>query len=1116
MSPIPSRRAHFSVQQLLLGLGALLLSVAAITFLAFSWSVLGLTGRALVLAGITVAVIAGAGLARQRSLGATAESLGALAGVLVLLDAVAIRATGLAGDTVHPALYLAIASAVCAGMLGWLGARLRLRTQTVPAAALAWASPALLGLWVALTFSDLLIVGIGGGLGVAALMSLAAGPLKRRGYRAEGVVLLGLGITGWGVAFFTALTGTDQAGRSGLVLLALAGVVGAHAVWGEQSRRFPAEVLLGLTLGVATIELCLWAFEPRWILLPVVLIGTVGVLALLAAHRRPIAVGAMIVPAAATAVAGLFSGWQSLTALVAGFRPWTGSSTVAFESVLDPFGAEAASVALPGAIRLQILLALLIAAVGCVVVARFLRRDSGTDRWRRPAETAIGPLVGLTILGLPWQPELPLWAVVLGALGLGAGLIALRRFAGIFVWFGSVLFTLGIVAAWHVDVFSVPATAVGITALVLARVKAEPHRVAVSYGLLSVAASVAAISVLIAAFRLADVPVTLAWWLGLLLGASGMIVISCLASVRRAERWILVASGATAFGLAWLGVDSAWRWLATSIAMLACLALMFDDPQRVWPRAVPRATATGLVLVSASVAAAANQSVAQQVSSYGIPVGLILTLVAAGTLFIVASMLYRVGTDEDLVLPLQAGAAIVGVAALLAMVGEDLLWLTLLIQAASVAVLALVTGRSRYGWLALGLGSAALWLRLIAHDIGLVEWFTLPPALVMIGVGLWTLRRDLARHPGHAEPGHARVIRPSLVAGAATLVLPTAAIASDGPIWRPLACLVAATVALVGVRALGSSDAVASRTRHEAATLLTVAARGTLLLGPALRALLDAVRRDASVVELWSVPTAALLVLAIAVAAPWSGAQGAGAERHGLGRRPRWAPTRLETLLVLLVPSLVAAARGSYPDARVLVAQAVVGLVLAVGVAGTDRARSIVNEPIDMVPLSPVCWTVLGLTLAFGFLPHAGPIDLFWVSAGVTGAGIGVLRMRQDTDASSWRILGPALAVGLVPTLMLASSVGDGSRIVLLAVGATAVLVTGAVLRWQSPLLIGGGVVAIHAVVQLAPWISLVFNATPRWVTLGALGLGLLALGIRYEQRVRDLLGVQRRIASFR
>jgi hypothetical protein len=74
-------------------------------------------------------------------------------------------------------------------------------------------------------------------------------------------------------------------------------------------------------------------------------------------------------------------------------------------------------------------------------------------------------------------------------------------------------------------------------------------------------------------------------------------------------------------------------------------------------------------------------------------------------------------------------------------------------------------------------------------------------------------------------------------------------------------------------------------------------------------------------------------------------------------------------------------------------------------------------------------------------------------------------------------------------------------------------VLVGAWRRLQAPLLVGAAVLAVDAVVQLSPYLVEAYQAVPRWITIGALGLGLLVAGATYEQRVRDLRRVRRQVA---
>jgi len=85
------------IQHLLLGLGVLLVAVAALIFAVVAWDRVGIGGRTAILTVLTTAAGGGSRLALRRELRATAEALAVLTVALLLLDAYGIREYDLAG-----------------------------------------------------------------------------------------------------------------------------------------------------------------------------------------------------------------------------------------------------------------------------------------------------------------------------------------------------------------------------------------------------------------------------------------------------------------------------------------------------------------------------------------------------------------------------------------------------------------------------------------------------------------------------------------------------------------------------------------------------------------------------------------------------------------------------------------------------------------------------------------------------------------------------------------------------------------------------------------------------------------------------------------------------------
>jgi hypothetical protein len=125
----------------------------------------------------------------------------------------------------------------------------------------------------------------------------------------------------------------------------------------------------------------------------------------------------------------------------------------------------------------------------------------------------------------------------------------------------------------------------------------------------------------------------------------------------------------------------------------------------------------------------------------------------------------------------------------------------------------------------------------------------------------------------------------------------------------------------------------------------------------------------------------------------------------------------------------------------------------------------------------------------------------------------GLLRRHRDRGVGSWAAYSPALLLGLVPSLVRATTDAGAVRPLLLGLAALVVLAVGVARRLQAPLVVGGAVLAVDAVVQLAPYLVAVYDVVPRWVTIGLVGLALVGAGATYERRVQDLRRVGRSVS---
>ena len=129
-------------------------------------------------------------------------------------------------------------------------------------------------------------------------------------------------------------------------------------------------------------------------------------------------------------------------------------------------------------------------------------------------------------------------------------------------------------------------------------------------------------------------------------------------------------------------------------------------------------------------------------------------------------------------------------------------------------------------------------------------------------------------------------------------------------------------------------------------------------------------------------------------------------------------------------------------------------------------------------------------------------LEAYTIPAAAVALLIGLLARRAGTGASSWTAYGPALAAALLPSLA-AILTGDGQypRRLLLGVAALAVVLAGAHARLQAPVVLGGGVLVLVGLHELAP----VWDLVPRWIPLAGAGLLLVLLATTIERRRRDL-----------
>ncbi|RQX16560.1 hypothetical protein DDE19_14650, partial [Micromonospora ureilytica] len=379
-------------------------------------------------------------------------------------------------------------------------------------------------------------------------------------------------------------------------------------------------------------------------------------------------------------------------------------------------------------------------------------------------------------------------------------------------------------------------------------------------------------------------------------------------------------------------------------------------------------------------------------------------------------------------------------------------------------------------------------------------------ALVVLAVAAALAGRRVGRPVPPALPFVAAALPVLLIAiGAPWPVLPAAVLLAGlaallftalGP-TRPALAPIAVPVGVVLV-ASGVLGLLATRAG-------TLAAEGALLVA-AVAVAVGARRFEVRVAGCLAAVGAAS---ALAVTAPLAG---------GL-------PLRAAAYPLLVVAALVLAAAAVSP-ARARLGRVLDAAAQAVALVAVVLAVEVARH------LATVC-VLWGVAVALRLLRRGEPAGRRWVFAGIAAGsellgawvllaaggvtvleaytlpaaalavGAGLLALRTRPGLTSWPALGPGLVAALLPSLVsvLAGPDPQPWRRLLLGAAATGAVLAGATRRWQAPVLLGGGVLTLLALHELARG----WDLLPRWIYLGVGGLALVGLAATYERRRRDL-----------
>ncbi|WP_400998939.1 SCO7613 C-terminal domain-containing membrane protein [Agromyces sp. GXQ0307] len=1093
----PEAPRRSGVQLLLLTLGVVLLSVAAMVFLFFAFVVADLEMRSLITAVVSVIVLALAWFLRARRLPGTAEGVSAVAAVLLVLDAWIVQANGLfRADRLDAAAYWGVALLVVAAVLTGAAFITRLRLPRLAASALAPAGAFIAA--VAVAPDDEIATGLWLG-GMALALIGAASRFIRSG--AERTIVRTLGFAGGGIALASAAWSLPTVGFGTMwsfLAVAAAWIVVLvsmpSSATGPSGWRVLSSVAVGLAIPLAFVLEVALDREPEtsvWLApgLAALVACTLAAVTKIRPLRRdalPALLTACTIAVIATLPA-LVVALGGLEALVAD-ASWSRApgSTAARDLPAEAWSA---------------VLALGIATLALVVVLAL------TGRLRRLAAIALAtglatalaaslvmPTVAWATTALLVVAATSLAAASIPAVGRLAGAIPVLAAGGIPAAAGAWLVANAGTSLWWWAVPSVFALTIAGRLLAdrVTRAAAPTARV-----LHVLAASLVALLAAVAyPSRAVDsgVPVPTPWDEPAFLAAVvATLALGVLAAARRLPRDDRLTAGAALFagamiGTTWLAVTgfAPWAW-APAIALVAVgLVWVRSDlrPMRVL-------FAGGVPLAAVFAGAGLSAELDGGNVAIGIAAG-VLAAVGVSLVVVPAEPLLRRASG------IVAGALTV-VAAVVGVSGSappDEAWLVLLLLTPVPVLIATLFGdpiagpspsaHASWGSLVLGIGTVWTW----TSDRGVddVEPYTLPLAgFLLAAAGLLIWRRAV---PDSTAAGRTAL----LCAAAAVAVLPSVALAGGSELRTLVLVTTGAVLVIAGSFTPDLARGVPIR-------MLVVGTGWVAATGAALvRGSAIATGRPGDLpVEFWPV-----IALSIGVVASL------------LWVRDRVEPTGLAeaalaaSLTAAAAPTTLAIVRGLDADARVPALLLVVGAAHVLSTA--VRARPFAGPVLGWTSLA-VALMAGGLALGSGAVD---PFDLVTVPIGATLVAAGAIRLRRSPDQHSWPTLGPGLAVLLVPALIADWTDPVLWRLVALGVAALVAVVAGALFRLQAPLLLGAGVLLVHAVAQLWPWITRLYEAVWWWLWLGIAGALLIAIAATYERQMRLARGVLRGIAALR
>jgi hypothetical protein len=567
-----------------------------------------------------------------------------------------------------------------------------------------------------------------------------------------------------------------------------------------------------------------------------------------------------------------------------------------------------------------------------------------------------------------------------------------------------------------------------------------------------------------------------------------------------------------------LFVRSGWTALSTGVTFGLALTLLLTRRPGLSPWL--RALAAALLVPALAVVVVCLGAQVLRVSASPITLPVIAVIVAcvlpSTQLIDVALRRWQLAGEEAglarrgiEISTLVTGALAVVLALVRAAAGLNTSFVVLLIVGIGAAATALLTHR-RYAWIvAAASWTGALWCYWGILGIQVLEPYLLPPAIAAAIVGAVAVARSL---PGLAlySAGLACAALPSLV------ILGGWGNGTGAP-WRTYGLLAGSALLLV-LGATAARKASWSRFKTLATPTLLVAI-GAAAAGP-----IEGIRMGLGLDGRWPASAEPVMVSALALGL-------LSALLAALACRFLLTPERLSRIawrgvyvpaVVYLVAGPIAAMRSGWLSVWTMLGLTLAILALMIATAARSRTRTVSLPPVWF--LFGVAWC----TAVVGWSDRALRVEAFSLPLGLSLLAVGILASRGSAQRrrsltawpvgfdGSWPLLAPGIVATFLPSILATGTDPQTLRAILVIALALLAILVGSLRRLGAPFVLGIIVLPVENITVFAAQIGHTISATSWWITLATAGAVLLVIAATWERRSGGERGVAARIRALR